>query len=575
MLPRLSEYASSRSMIDVFRGYNHNPRIGDGEFYEMQNMTSDLCPVLAPRQKRGLYMTIPGIQGMISKEQLCYVEGSAFVIGTEAYDMNLTKTGTKRLVSMGAYVIIMPDKKYINTISPEDRGDIEATVTTTGAVSISMSTLSGEELEGVTVGATAPDNPQNGAYWIDTSAQTHVLKRWAQSTGQWVTILTTYVRIGAAGIGLSFEKGDGVTISGIQGAENLNGSFVIQSRGDDYVVIQGILEKTMSQTEHIRISRTMPEMDFVVESENRLWGCRYGPDKDGRIVNEIYASALGDFRNWSRFQGISTDSYSVSVGTDGPFTGAATHLGYPLFFKETCLHKIYGNMPSNYQVQTTACRGVQRGSHGSLATVNEVLYYKARAAVMAYDGSLPTEISGDLGDLLYRDAVAGAHGNKYYICMADNSGQWSQFVYDTKKGIWCREDGLHAMAYCSHGGEMYAVDADSKNVLTLISPGSRPIDFKWFVETGEIGLETPDMKFINRILIRMQLDIGSELRAYARYDFSEEWEPLFALRSTNLRSFDVPIRPVRCDFMKLRLEGDGPAKIYSITKTMLEGSGRS
>lgn len=574
LLPRLSEYSASRSMVDAFRGYNHNPRIGDGEFYEMQNMTSDLCPVLAPRNKRGLFMTIPGIQGMISKEQICYVDGSAFVIGTEAYDLGLAQTGAKQLVSMGAYVIILPDKKYINTMEPEDRGDIEAAVTTTGTAAVTMSTMDGEALEGATAGDTAPQNPENGDYWIDTSAQPHVLKRWAQSTAQWVTILTTYVRIGAAGIGVGFEKQDGVTISGIQGADSLNGSFVIQSRGDDYIVIQGILDKTLSQTESIRVSRTMPEVDFVVESENRLWGCRYGLNAQGKQVNEIYASRLGDFRNWESFQGISTDSYAVSVGSDGPFTGAATHQGYPLFFKETCLHKVYGNQPSNYQVQTTACRGVQRGSYKSLATVNEVLYYKARSAVMAYDGSLPTEISGALGDVLYRDAVAGAHGDKYYISMADSSGVWNHFVYDTKKGIWCREDDLHVTAYCSHGGEMYAVD-DKSNVLTLIGPGSSPIDFRWSVETGEIGLETPDMKYINRILIRMQLDVGSELRAYARYDFSEEWEPLFALRSTNLRSFDVPIRPVRCDFMKLRLEGDGPAKIYSITKTMIDGSGRS
>ena len=574
LLPRLSEHSASRSMVDAFRGYNHNPRIGDGEFYEMQNMTSDFCPVLAPRNKRGLYMTIPGIQGMISKEQLCYVDGSAFVIGTETYDLGLTLTGDKQLVSMGAYVIILPDKKYINTMEPEDRGDIEAAVSTTGTAAVTMSTMDGEALEGVTAGDTAPANPGNGDYWIDTSAQTHVLKRWAQSTGQWITVLTTYVRIGAAGIGLGLAKQDGVTIRGIQGAENLNGSFVIQSRGDDFIVIQGILDEALSQTESIRVSRTMPEMDFVVESENRLWGCRYGLNAQGKQVNEIYASRLGDFRNWESFQGISTDSYAVSVGSDGPFTGAATHQGYPLFFKETCLHKVYGSQPSNYQVQTTACRGVQRGSHGSLATVNEVLYYKARSAVMAFDGSLPTEISGALGDLLYRDAVAGAHGNKYYICMADSGGNWNHFVYDTKKGIWCREDDLHVLAYCSHGGEMYAVD-DKRNVLTLISPGGSPIDFRWSVETGEIGLETPDMKYINRILIRMQLDVGSELRAYARYDFSEEWEPLFALRSTNLRSFDVPIRPVRCDFMKLRLEGDGPAKIYSITKTMIDGSGRS
>ena len=57
------------------------------------------------------------------------------------------------------------------------------------------------------------------------------------------------------------------------------------------------------------------------------------------MVNELYACKLGDFKNWNCFLGISTDSYVASVGTDGPWTGAVTYLGNPIFFKETCLHK--------------------------------------------------------------------------------------------------------------------------------------------------------------------------------------------------------------------------------------------
>ena len=38
--------------INTFLGYNHNRVILDGEFYEMQNMTSDNFPLLSPRAKR-------------------------------------------------------------------------------------------------------------------------------------------------------------------------------------------------------------------------------------------------------------------------------------------------------------------------------------------------------------------------------------------------------------------------------------------------------------------------------------------------------------------------------------------
>ena len=54
-LPILDELPTTREMIDVFGGYNHNLRIGEGEFYDMKNLTSSDYPVLSPRPQRGVY----------------------------------------------------------------------------------------------------------------------------------------------------------------------------------------------------------------------------------------------------------------------------------------------------------------------------------------------------------------------------------------------------------------------------------------------------------------------------------------------------------------------------------------
>ena len=70
--PQLKELPTSREMIDVFRGYNHNLRISNGEFFNMKNMTSDHYPVLSPRGKRGVYAKPASPQGLIAKEALCY-----------------------------------------------------------------------------------------------------------------------------------------------------------------------------------------------------------------------------------------------------------------------------------------------------------------------------------------------------------------------------------------------------------------------------------------------------------------------------------------------------------------------
>ena len=579
--PQLKAQATTRQMVDAFRGYNHNLRISDGEFFDMKNMTSDYYPVLSPRGKRGFYVKPASPQGLIAKDTICYVDGADFVMGEYRIAMGLSvdpEDCPKQLISMGAYVIVMPDKKYINTMDITDFGNIEASFTTTTDVSFELCTITGDVYSNTTISPDAPASPANLDYWIDTSSTPHALKQYSASSGTWVNIATTYIKISATGIGKAFEKYDGVTISGVLDAslQSLNGTMVVWAKGDDYIVVVGILDAVTSQSADagaITVERRMPNMDFVIESENRLWGCRYGTAVNGEVVNEIYACKLGDFKNWNCFMQVSTDSYVASCGTDGQFTGAITHLGYPLFFKENCVHKVYGNYPANFQIQTTACRGVQKGCHSSLAIVNETLFYKARSGICAFDGSLPTEASYALGNTAYSNAVGGGHGNKYYVSMKDIVGVWHLFVYDTAKGMWHKEDNLHASAFCSCRGELYCIDADKQNIITMLGSGDEDTgEVQWMVETGELGISSPDMKYISRITIRMSMEIGAEMDIYAQYDLSDEWVHLCNIKSTNLRSFSIPIRPRRCDYMKLKIEGRGMGKIYSMTKTIEQGS---
>lgn len=579
--PTLPTPSTSREMLDIFKGYNHNLLIGDGEFFDMKNMTSDYYPLISPRGKRGVYAAPTSAQGLIAKDNLCYVDGSDFVINGYPVNMGLSTAEDdcpKQLISMGAYVIILPDKKWINTLDVTEFGNIEASFTTSTDVTFELCTIDGEAYTDTTISNTEPEDPENKAYWIDTSSTPHALKQYSATSATWVQVPTTYVKISATGIGAAFSQYDGVTISGIvnENLQELNATMAIWGRSDDYIMVIGILDAVTTQAVAdgaITVERKMPNMDFVIESENRLWGCRYGVATNGEVVNELYACKLGDFKNWNCFMGLSTDSYAASLGSDGQFTGAITHLGYPLFFKEGCVHKVYGNYPSNYQIQTTALRGVQKGCDRSMAIVNEVLYYKARHAICAYDGSLPTEISSVLGNVAYSDAVAGAHGNKYYISMKDAAGEYHLFVYDTTKGMWHKEDNLRSDAFCSCKGELYCIDHDSGKIITML--GSATADTKsveWMVQTGIIGTSIPDMKYISRLLVRMQLEIGTRVRFYAQYNSVGGWEPLGTISGTNLRTFLLPIRPRRCDHMRLRIEGVGDAKIYSITKTIEQGS---
>jgi hypothetical protein len=577
--PTLTELTTSREMIDVFGGYNHNLRIGVGEFYDMTNLTSADYPVLSPRPKRGIYASPDNPQGLISKDALCYVDGEDFVINDYRVPVGLSTKAEdcpKTLISMGAYVIIMPDKKYVDTanFASQSQFSIEASVTTASTVTFSLCKLDGSEYENTVVSDTAPESPKNLDLWIDTSSTPHALKQYAETTALWTSVATTYIKISATGIGKPFSEGDGVTISGIDTDEllDLNSTMVIQAKGENFIVVTGILDAVSTTDAKVTVARRMPNMDFVIESNNRLWGCRYGVALNGEVVNEIYASKQGDFKNWNCFAGISTDSYVASVGTDGQFTGAITHLGYPLFFKENYVHKVYGYYPANYQIQTTACRGVQKGCHKSLAILNETLYYKSQSAVCAFDGSLPVEMSSALGDVAYGDAVAGVLGNKYYISMESN-GEYHLFVYDASKGMWHREDNTRAVDFCNSRGNLYFIDYSDKQIKSVTGTGAlEESAIKWSAVTGVIGTGTPDKKYVSRLVVRLSLEVGSSVTFSAEYDSSGEWEHLFTKSGTKLGSFSIPLRMKRCDHLRLRITGTGEAKIYSIAKTIEQGS---
>ena len=238
IFPKLTELPASRRVTDVFSGYNHNLRIGDGEFYDEENMCSDNYPLLSVRRQRGVYASPAATQGLIAKDALCYVDGSKFVINGKAIEMNLSTEAEdcpKSLVSMGAYVIILPDKKYINTVEVSDRGSMEATYTSTGEVTFSLCTADGGSYGDVITSAAAPENPANGAYWLDVSGEQHALKVYSSATGVWSTVATTYVKISATGIGAQFGQYDGVQLSGIakNGVKDLNGSAIVWNPGPE------------------------------------------------------------------------------------------------------------------------------------------------------------------------------------------------------------------------------------------------------------------------------------------------------------------------------------------------------
>lgn len=588
--PKLQQPPQVREMNARFLGLNRNVRGMEGEFSDMKNLTATDYPVMAVRRPRGVVTQLTDPQGMLAKDSLAYVDGGKLCYGGHEVAgitlSTLEEMCPKILVGMGAYLVVFPDKVYVNTADLTDVGSLEnqrKAAGEDGGVSYKLCRQDGTVYENYALGSAPPEDPLDGRLWLDTGGERHGLKQYSGGSETWVEIPTVYIRVEAPQIGKGFARYDGVTVSGCVGTEvspemgeqlaALNGSAVLQAVGEDYLVVTGILDRAYTQsTGTVTVSRRTPDMDFVTECGNRLWGCKYGM-VDGKTVNEIYACALGDFKNWNRFLGTSADSYAASRGSDGGWTGAVTHLGCPLFFKENCVEKVYPSPTGAHQIQVTNCRGVQKGSHGSLAVVNEILYYKSAVDVCAYDGSLPRSVSAALGDLRGSDAVAGALGDKYYLSLRDREGNWEMLVFDTGKGLWHREDETRAQCFARVDTELFFIDGEGRLVAATGQAGEPEAAVEWMAETVPIGFAQPDNKYVSRINLRLHLEPGASVRVRVCYDSGEEWEDKGGISGCGkVRSVTFPILPRRCDHMKLRLEGRGGCRLYSLAKILEEGS---
>lgn len=597
-LPNLQESTQSRMLTDTFLGFDHNLKAADGTWFEEVGLSSRAYPLFAPRVCRGtvdLAKAYNGahqnnLKGIITKEKLCWINGTTiYVDGLSVPGVQVTSDDVQ-LVSMGAYLCVFPDGIYVNTQDLSDSGYMSHTNTLSDdSVTITPCTMDGVEyeLDNVPVQANEPEDPKNGDYWIDSSNSKHALKKYSTASAMWVTISTVYLRMSADGIGDGFGEQDAVRISGLhlwagnpimqKQVEDLNTDVIITKADKDNIIFPGIIDHavTVPITEYgeLKVSRRVPVMDHVCELDNRLWGCRYGKDDTGEMVNMIYASALGDCKNWYRYAGISTDSYSVNCGSDGPFTGMIAYQGYVLAWKENCVHKVYGTLPSNFQVTTTQCRGVAVGSGRSLAIVNELLLYLSRNGVLAYDGSMPASVSDAFAGETYSCGVSGVCGSTYYISMHDRKHVWQMWTYDTDHQLWHHESDTQVVMFTRFGNDLLYLDKSTGRVISVTGEnGDKEHEVEFDAISGIIGYEYPDQKYISRLNLRVKMHHGDYLEILVRYDSEGDWEPQGAIDQQRTGSFVIPVIPRRCDHMQIRLRGHGDIRIFSIAKILEVGS---
>lgn len=319
------------------------------------------------------------------------------------------------------------------------------------------------------------------------------------------------------------------------------------------------------------VKREMPNLKYVTEWNNRLWGVS---DAD----NTVYACKLGDPKNWKYYQGTSLDSYYAQQGTDGNWTGSAVYSGHIIFFKPGSMTRIYGTSPSTFQVNNMVCYGIEEGSSKSAVTINDVVLYKSSEGIMAYEGGTPYSISSKLKSD-FKNVVAGTDGRKYYASIENDDETHELLVLDVERAVWHKEDDVRFRDCCTHNEKLYFIsDADTASFeadkIYIINP-EEPTETlrqrEWMATFGDFDETVEGKKIFSKISIRFVTHPSTVVTIYIRMD-GGSWERIRQIGYVETGGITVPIVPRRCDRFAIKIVGKGECEIKSLTRRYRRGS---
>lgn len=379
---------------------------------------------------------------------------------------------------------------------------------------------------------------------------------------------STQIQISSSGASSAVGKYFVEEAAGVSTQGAAYGKTIYKITAAQYVAADSNIKLTLelyraqrvTYTNDLLLTRETPELDFICSNDNRIWGC-----KD----NVIYASKPGDPWNWNVFDGLASDSYSVESGTPGAFTGCVSYLGYPIFFKEQEIVKVYGKYPSNYELIASPAPGVMEGSHASLAVAASTLFYLSPQGPCAYTGSQPVDLSAPFGAVKLHSGVGGSDGERYFLSAQDADGDWHLFNYTPSMGLWFREDEAEAVSFAYYHG-LLCMSSGGTFLIDAPSPNEEPVE--WWCVFGDFTDQDPNRKGVSKIQVRLELDAGSDCEILFQPD-NGDWISVWSREGeTHKQSYYIPIIPVRCDHYKLGFNGFGQARIYSLAREQYSGS---
>lgn len=532
-LPKVPYQLGAKQNVTIaLRGINWSDNYGEGSLADSLNLTAVRYPYFSTKSAREELPRFRGSSAISAWNHLVYVMDNRLHYskdGENYTDCGYVEDGEKEFVMMYKKLIVWPDKKFLSTDAPEDGlQDMGSSITGPGA-----------EID----------------QYTDTD---HMNYSRITQTGTWST-----------GFDEVFKKGDTIELSGFTNTEN-NGYHQIEKVTSTELWFAENTLITETSAGEVSFARNIPDMDYICESGNRLWGC-------SNSSNTIFCSRLDDPTNFHDYSGEADDSFTFDVTTPGEFTGCVKLSSSVLFFKEQCLHKILGSFAAEFQMYTYTMHGIAQGSHKSAKVINEVLYYLSTDGVYIYNGGSATLISSELGTKRLVSGVAETDGVNYYLSAIESESPVF-LIYFSRYGLWLKEDTARAVDMARVGNEVYILTSGGfvykENGTDATVPVDFLIQFKPLYETVTGSYNRSSVAFghkrYGKVILRTEMSSGS----WAAFDIREDggvWREVQKIvGKTGLSRVVLPIG--RADRYEIRIRGNGQFTLKNMLREFRIGS---
>ena len=306
---------NTRTLLRAFGGLNETYSCTEAECSSGKNFSARNFPALSTRIPRRKLRTAAPVNGMYHLNGLLVVEGTNLCYSTDDAPQtvqtveNAVTDSKKVLVGMGTKIIIFPDKAAFDTKDLSVTPLAAAWTNGNADVVLTPCDAAGKTYTVKNRGPKEPTDPADGDLFLKVVnsqvpySSESILEIYSEASGNWSAIELNWCRIECKGIGADFAVWDTVTLSGVKDDDGgywkaLKGDRIVYARGEDWVQVRaepggdyfyGTLTKSgdvirwksidgkgsglEGSPDPFRLERRVPDLDYLTECDNRLWGC--------------------------------------------------------------------------------------------------------------------------------------------------------------------------------------------------------------------------------------------------------------------------------------------------------------